>query len=164
MGFEWTELTLQQILAEKDFLTKIIFPLSVLFVFMVLAAQYESWSLPFAILLIVPMCLLAALIGVNFVKLDNSIFTQIGLITLIGLAAKNAILVVEFAKQLEDEGKGRIDAVVEASRVRLRPILMTAFAFILGVVPLVVAKGAGAEMRFALGVAVFSGMLGVDRT
>jgi multidrug efflux pump subunit AcrB len=160
-GFEWTELALQQILAEKDFLTKIIFPLSVLFVFMVLAAQYESWSLPFAILLIVPMCLLAALIGVNFVKLDNSIFTQIGLITLIGLAAKNAILVVEFAKQLEDEGKSRIDAVVEASRVRLRPILMTAFAFILGVVPLVVAKGAGAEMRFALGVAVFSGMLGV---
>jgi multidrug efflux pump len=160
-GFEWTELALQQILAEKDFLTKIIFPLSVLFVFMVLAAQYESWSLPFAILLIVPMCLLAALIGVNLVKLDNSIFTQIGLITLIGLAAKNAILVVEFAKQLEDEGKSRIDAVVEASRVRLRPILMTAFAFILGVVPLVVAKGAGAEMRFALGVAVFSGMLGV---
>ncbi|MGE5820765.1 MAG: efflux RND transporter permease subunit, partial [Deltaproteobacteria bacterium] len=160
-GFEWTELALQQILAEKDFLTKIIFPLSVLFVFMVLAAQYESWSLPFAILLIVPMCLLAALIGVNFVKLDNSIFTQIGLITLIGLAAKNAILVVEFSKQLEDEGKSRTDAVVEASRVRLRPILMTAFAFILGVVPLVVSKGAGAEMRFALGVAVFSGMLGV---
>jgi multidrug efflux pump len=161
LGFEWTELALQQILAEKDFLTKIIFPLSVLFVFMVLAAQYESWSLPFAILLIVPMCLLAALIGVNLVKLDNSIFTQIGLITLIGLAAKNAILVVEFAKQLEDEGKSRVDAVVEASRVRLRPILMTAFAFILGVVPLVVAKGAGAEMRFALGVAVFAGMLGV---
>jgi multidrug efflux pump subunit AcrB len=160
-GFEWTELALQQILAEKDFLTKIIFPLSVLFVFMVLAAQYESWSLPFAILLIVPMCLLAALIGVNLVKLDNSIFTQIGLITLIGLAAKNAILVVEFSKQLEDEGRGRVDAVVEASRVRLRPILMTAFAFILGVVPLVVAKGAGAEMRFALGVAVFAGMLGV---
>jgi multidrug efflux pump subunit AcrB len=161
LGFEWTELTLQQILAEKDFLTKMIFPLSVLFVFMVLAGQYESWSLPFAILLIVPMCLLAALIGVNFVKLDNSIFTQIGLITLIALAAKNAILVVEFSKQLEDEGKSRTDAVVEASRVRLRPILMTAFAFILGVVPLVVAKGAGAEMRFALGVAVFSGMLGV---
>ncbi|HVO94132.1 MAG TPA: efflux RND transporter permease subunit, partial [Terriglobales bacterium] len=106
-GFEWTELALQQILAEKDFLTKIIFPLCVMFVFMVLAAQYESWSLPFAILLIVPMCLLAALIGVNLVKLDNSIFTQIGLITLIGLAAKNAILVVEFAKQLEDEGKSR---------------------------------------------------------
>ena len=107
------------------------------------------------------MCLLAALIGVNLMKLDNSIFTQIGLITLIGLAAKNAILVVEFSKQLEDEGKSRVDAVVEASRVRLRPILMTAFAFILGVVPLIVAKGAGAEMRFALGVAVFSGMLGV---
>lgn len=161
LGFEWTELTLQQILAGKDFLTKIIFPLSVLFVFMVLAAQYESWSLPFAILLIVPMCLLAALIGVNLVQLDNGIFTQIGLITLIGLAAKNAILVVEFSKQLEGEGKSRTDAVVEASRVRLRPILMTAFAFILGVVPLVLAKGAGSEMRFALGVAVFSGMLGV---
>ena len=161
LAFEWTELTLQQILASKDFLTKIIFPLSVLFVFMVLAAQYESWSLPFAILVIVPMCLLAALIGVNLMQLDNGIFTQIGLITLIGLAAKNAILVVEFAKQLEDEGKGRVDAVVEASRARLRPILMTAFAFILGVVPLITAKGAGAEMRFALGVAVFSGMVGV---
>lgn len=145
LGFEWTELTLQQILAGKDFLTKIIFPLSVLFVFMVLAAQYESWSLPFAILLIVPMCLLAALIGVNLVQLDNGIFTQIGLITLIGLAAKNAILVVEFSKQLEGEGKSRTDAVVEASRVRLRPILMTAFAFILGVVPLVLAKGAGSR-------------------
>jgi multidrug efflux pump len=161
LGYEWTELALQQILAEKDFLTKIIFPLAVVFVFMVLAAQYESWSLPFAILLIVPMCLLAAITGVQVVGGDNNIFTQIGLVVLIGLAAKNAILVVEFSKQLEEEGKSRIEAVIEASRVRLRPILMTSFAFILGVVPLVLAKGAGAEMRFALGVAVFSGMLGV---
>lgn len=161
LGYEWTELALQQILAGKDFLTKIIFPLAVVFVLMVLAAQYESWSLPFAILLIVPMCLLAAIIGVRVVGGDNNIFTQIGLVVLIGLAAKNAILVVEFAKQLEEQGKSRVDAVVEACRVRLRPILMTSFAFILGVVPLVLAKGAGAEMRFALGIAVFSGMLGV---
>ena len=161
LGYEWTELALQEILAGKDFLTMIIFPLAVIFVFMVLAAQYESWSLPFAILLIVPMCLLAAIIGVRMVGGDNNIFTQIGLVVLIGLAAKNAILVVEFSKQLEEQGKSRIDAVVEACRVRLRPILMTSFAFILGVVPLVLAKGAGAEMRFALGVAVFSGMLGV---
>lgn len=161
LGYEWTELALQEILAGKDFLTMIIFPLAVVFVFMVLAAQYESWSLPFSILLIVPMCLLAAIIGVRVVGGDNNIFTQIGLVVLIGLAAKNAILVVEFSKQLEEQGKSRVDAVVEACRVRLRPILMTSFAFILGVVPLVLAKGAGAEMRFALGVAVFSGMLGV---
>ncbi len=128
---------------------------------MVLAAQYESWSLPLAILLIVPMCLLSALVGLWMVGLDNNIFAQIGFVVLIGLAAKNAILVVEFAKQLEDAGKSRLEAVVEASRTRLRPILMTAFAFILGVVPLAVAKGAGAEMRVPLGVAVFSGMLGV---
>ena len=128
---------------------------------MVLAAQYESWSLPLAILLIVPMCLLSALVGLWMVSLDNNIFAQIGFVVLIGLAAKNAILVVEFSKQLEDAGKSRLEAVVEASRTRLRPILMTAFAFILGVVPLAVAKGAGAEMRVPLGVAVFSGMLGV---
>jgi multidrug efflux pump len=161
MGYEWTELSFQELLAEKDVLAKLIFPLSVLFVFMVLAAQYESWSLPLAILLIVPMCLLSALLGLWMVRLDNNIFAQIGFVVLIGLAAKNAILVVEFAKQLEDAGKSRLEAVVEASRTRLRPILMTAFAFILGVVPLAVAKGAGAEMRVPLGVAVFSGMLGV---
>jgi multidrug efflux pump len=161
MGFEWTELTLQEILAGKDLLSKLIFPLAVLFVLLVLAGQYESWSLPYAILLIVPMCILAAILGLWVVSLDINIFAQIGFIVLIGLAAKNAILVVEFAKQLEDQGKGRIDAVVEASRERLRPILMTAFAFILGVVPLITAKGAGAEMRFSLGVAVFSGMIGV---
>ena len=161
MGSEWTELTLQEILAGKDLLSKLIFPLAVLFVFLVLAAQYESWSLPFAILLIVPMCILAALMGLFVVNLDINIFAQIGFVVLIGLAAKNAILVVEFAKQLEDEGKEQIEAIVEASRERLRPILMTAFAFILGVVPLITAKGAGAEMRFSLGVAVFAGMLGV---
>jgi multidrug efflux pump len=161
MGYEWTELTLQQILAERDVLTKLVFPLAVVFVLLVLSAQYESWSLPLAIILIVPMCILAAVVGLVAWKLDVNIFTQIGLVVLIGLAAKNAILIVEFAKQLEDQGKSRFDATVEACRLRLRPILMTSFAFILGVVPLVLAKGAGAEMRQTLGVAVFSGMLGV---
>ncbi len=161
MGYEWTELTFQQILASKDLLTKLVFPLAVVFVLLVLAAQYESWSLPVAIILIVPMCLLAAIAGVWLAGMENNIFTQIGLVVLIGLAAKNAILIVEFAKQLQDQGKDRHEATVEASRLRLRPILMTSFAFILGVVPLVLAKGAGAEMRQALGVAVFSGMLGV---
>jgi multidrug efflux pump len=161
MGFEWTELTYQQIEAGKDLLTKLVFPLAVVFVFLVLAAQYESWSLPMAIILIVPMCLLAAIAGIWLARMDNNIFTQIGLVVLVGLASKNAILIVEFAKQLQDEGKEPHEATVEASRLRLRPILMTSFAFILGVVPLVLAKGAGAEMRVALGVAVFSGMLGV---
>jgi multidrug efflux pump len=126
-----------------------------------LAAQYESWSLPVAIILIVPMCLLAAIAGLWLARMDNNIFTQIGLVVLVGLASKNAILIVEFAKQLQDGGKDRHEATVEASKLRLRPILMTSFAFILGVVPLVLAKGAGAEMRVALGTAVFSGMLGV---
>ena len=161
MGSEWTELTYQQILAGKDLLTKLAFPLAVVFVFLVLAAQYESWSLPLSIILIVPMCLLAAIAGVWLMGMENNIFTQIGLVVLIGLAAKNAILIVEFAKQLQDQGKGRFEATVEAGKQRLRPILMTSFAFILGVVPLVLATGAGAEMRVALGVAVFSGMLGV---
>jgi multidrug efflux pump len=161
MGFEWTELSFQQIEAGKDLLTKLIFPLAVVFVFLVLAAQYESWSLPMSILLIVPMCLLSAITGVWIAGLDNNIFVQIGLVVLVGLAAKNAILIVEFAKQREAEGLSLIDATVDACRLRLRPILMTSFAFILGVVPLMVAKGAGAEMRVGLGVAVFSGMLGV---
>jgi multidrug efflux pump len=161
MGRQWTELSFQELEAEKDTLSKLIFPLAVLFVFMVLAAQYESWSLPLAILLIVPMCLLSALIGLWMTHLDNNIFAQIGFVVLIGLAAKNAILVVEFSKQLEGEGKSRIDAVVAAGRTRLRPILMTSFAFILGVIPLALAKGAGAEMRVPLGVAVVAGMLGV---
>jgi multidrug efflux pump len=161
MATEWTELTYQQILAGEDLLTKLVFPLAVLFVFLTLAAQYESWSLPMAIILIVPMCLFAAITGVWLTGLDNNIFTQIGLVVLIGLAAKNAILIVEFAKEREASGLSRSEAAVEASRMRLRPILMTSFAFILGVVPLVLAKGAGAEMRYGLGVAVFSGMLGV---
>jgi multidrug efflux pump len=161
MGYEWTELTLQQLIAEKDVLTKLVFPLAVVFVLLVLSAQYESWALPIAIILIVPMCILAAFIGLMVWGLDNNIFTQIGLVVLIGLAAKNAILIVEFAKQLEDQGKPRFEATVEACKLRLRPILMTSFAFILGVVPLVLAKGAGAEMRITLGVAVFAGMLGV---
>lgn len=169
MDFQWTELTLQQILAAdvKQNLSDgalpplLAFPLAVLFVFLVLSAQYESWSLPLSIMLIVPMCLLAAIAGVWLARMDNNIFTQIGLVVLIGLAAKNAILIVEFAKQRQDEGASIIDATIDACKLRLRPILMTSFAFILGVVPLMIAKGAGAEMRTALGVAVFSGMLGV---
>jgi len=161
MSHAWTELSFQEIEAAKDPLSPFIFPLSVLFVFLVLSAQYESWSMPFAIILIVPMCVLSAMIGVWLNKMDNNIFTQIGLVVLVGLAAKNAILIVEFAKQIQDQGKPRFDAAVEASKLRLRPILMTSFAFILGVVPLVLATGAGAEMRVALGIAVFSGMLGV---
>jgi len=161
MSIEWTDLTFQQILASQDLLTKMVFPLAVLFVFLVLAAQYESWSLPLAIILIVPLCILAAMIGVWYAGLDNNIFVQIGLVVLIGLAAKNAILIVEYAKQLQEEGQTLFNATVEACTLRLRPILMTSFAFILGVVPLVRAEGAGAEMRSTLGIAVFSGMLGV---
>jgi multidrug efflux pump len=161
MGFTWSEITYQELEAEKDLLTKLVFPLSIVFVFLVLSAQYESWALPFAIILIVPMCLLAAVAGLMFMKMDNNVFSQIGLVVLVALAAKNAILVVEFAKQREDEGETTFDATVEAARVRLRPILMTSFAFILGVLPLAMAHGAGAEMRVALGVTVFSGMLGV---
>uniref|UniRef100_A0A7C2JYD6 Multidrug efflux RND transporter permease subunit n=1 Tax=Schlesneria paludicola TaxID=360056 RepID=A0A7C2JYD6_9PLAN len=161
LGIEWTELTYQQILASQDLLTKLVFPLAVVFVFLVLAAQYESWSLPLAIILIVPMCILAAMVGVLLARLDNNIFVQIGLVVLVGLAAKNAILIVEFAKQLQDEGKPLFESTVDACKLRLRPILMTSFAFILGVVPLVRATGAGAEMRSTLGIAVFSGMLGV---
>ncbi|MGA2796920.1 MAG: efflux RND transporter permease subunit [Thermoguttaceae bacterium] len=159
MDFEWTELTLQEIRAGNTAAS--VFALGTLLVFLVLCFQYESWTLPMAIILIVPMCLLAAITGVWLCNMDNNIFTQIGLVVLIGLAAKNAILVVEFAKQLQSEGASLHDAAVEASRVRLRPILMTSFAFILGVVPLATAAGAGAEMRQALGIAVLSGMLGV---
>ena len=159
MAYEWTDLTYQQILAGDT--TFYIFPLVVLLVFLVLAAQYESWGLPLAILLIVPMTLLSAFIGVGIAEGDNNIFTQIGLIVLVGLAAKNAILIVEFAKEKEDSGLATLPAVLEASRLRLRPILMTSLAFIMGVVPLVFSSGAGAEMREAMGVAVFSGMIGV---
>ena len=159
MDYEWTDLTFQEILAGNTIV--FIFPLCVLLVFLTLSAQYESWSLPLAIILIVPLCLLSAIAGVWLRGMDNNIFTQIGLIVLVGLSSKNAILIVEFAKQLEDSGKSITEAAVEAARLRLRPILMTSFAFILGVVPLVLANGAGAEMRQALGTAVFFGMLGV---
>ncbi|GHB08945.1 efflux RND transporter permease subunit [Modicisalibacter luteus] len=159
MTFEWTDLTYQQILAGNTAL--FVFPLCVLLVLLVLAAQYESWSLPLAVILIVPMTLLSAITGVLISGGDNNIFTQIGLIVLVGLACKNAILIVEFAKDKQLEGLDRVSAVLEACRLRLRPILMTSFAFIMGVVPLVLSTGAGAEMRQAMGVAVFAGMLGV---
>jgi len=159
MSFEWTDLTYQQKLAGDSAL--FIFPLCVLLAYLILAAQYNSWLLPLAVLMIVPMCLLSAIIGVWLVGGDNNVFVQIGLIVLVGLAAKNAILIVEFARSLEAEGLSALDAVVEACRLRLRPILMTSLAFIAGVVPLVLASGAGAEMRHAMGIAVFAGMLGV---
>ena len=158
-GFEWTEIALQEKLAGNT--AAVAFGLAVVFVFLLLSALYESWVLPLAVILIVPMCILAAMFGVSLRGLDRNILVEIGLVVLVGLAAKNAILIVEFAKQAEDEGKNRIDAAVEAARTRLRPILMTSLAFILGVVPLVIAAGAGAEMRQSLGTAVFSGMIGV---
>ncbi len=158
-GYEWTDLSYQQKKAANTAI--LIFPLCVLLVFLILAAQYESLSLPLAVILIVPMCILFAIIGVWIRGQDNNILTQIGFIVLVGLAAKNAILIVEFAKQLQEEGMNRFEAAVEACKLRLRPILMTSFAFILGVVPLVIAQGPGSEMRQALGTAVFSGMLGV---
>ena len=158
-GYEWTDIAYQQKAAGNT--TAYIFPLCVLFVFLALAAQYESWLLPLAVILIVPMCLLCAIAGVWFRGMDNNIMTQIGFVVLVGLACKNAILIVEFAKAEEDAGKNRFEAAVEACRLRLRPILMTAFSFILGVIPLLIATGAGSEMRQALGTAVFSGMLGV---
>ncbi|VXD00510.1 Efflux pump membrane transporter BepE [Pseudomonas sp. 8Z] len=159
MTYEWTDLTYQQILAGNT--AVFIFPLCVLLAFLVLAAQYESWSLPLAVILIVPTVLLSAITGVILAGSDNNIFTQIGLIVLVGLACKNAILIVEFAKEKQEEGLDRVAAVLEACRLRLRPILMTSIAFIMGVVPLVLSSGAGAEMRHAMGVAVFSGMIGV---
>ncbi|MEK1929646.1 MAG: efflux RND transporter permease subunit, partial [Pararhizobium sp.] len=159
ISFEWTELTYQEIIAGNTGV--LIFPLSILLVFLVLAAQYESLSLPLSIIMIIPMALLAALAGVWLTAGDNNVFTQIGLIVLVGLSAKNAILIVEFARELEFEGAKPFDAVIKASRLRLRPILMTSMAFIMGVVPLVTSTGAGAEMRHAMGVAVFSGMIGV---
>jgi multidrug efflux pump len=157
--YEWTDLTYQQILAGNSSL--VVFPLALLLVYLVLAAQYESLTLPIAIILIVPLGVLAALTGVWLTGGDNNIFTQIGLVVLVGLSAKNAILIVEFARELEFEGRTPLQAAVEASRLRLRPILMTSLAFIMGVVPLVISTGAGAEMRAAMGVAVFSGMIGV---
>jgi multidrug efflux pump subunit AcrB len=164
MSFEWTELVYQEKIAGNTML--LIFPLCILLVFLVLAATYESWKLPLAIILIVPMCILSAILGVWISGMlgqpgDNNIFTQIAFVVLVGLACKNAILIVEFAKELQDEGASAINAVVEACKLRLRPILMTSLAFIAGVVPLVISSGAGAEMRRAMGIAVMSGMLGV---
>ena len=159
MTYEWTDLAFQQIEAGDAAL--LVFPLCVLFVFLVLAAQYESFTLPLAIILIVPMALLAGLVGVRLQGGDNNIFTQIGFLVLVGLASKNAILIVEFAKHLQEQGRDRVTAVLEAARLRLRPIVMTSIAFIMGVLPLVLASGAGAEVRRAMGAAVFSGMIGV---
>jgi hydrophobe/amphiphile efflux-1 (HAE1) family protein len=158
-SFDWTELSYQE--RNTGNTATYIFILSVIFVFLALSAQYESWTLPLAIILIVPLAILAALIGVHLRGLDNNILVQIGLIVLIGLAAKNAILIVEFARQAQEEGASAVEAAITASKLRLRPILMTAFAFILGVVPLMIAEGPGAELRQSLGTAVFSGMLGV---
>lgn len=159
MSYEWTDLAYQQILAGNTALY--VFPLCVLFVFLVLAAQYESVSLPLAVILIVPLCLAGAMFGVWLMGHENNIFTQIGFIVLVGLSCKNAILIVEFARELEHHGRSIVEAALEASRLRLRPILMTSFAFIMGVIPLVTASGAGAEMRQDMGVAVFFGMIGV---
>jgi multidrug efflux pump subunit AcrB len=159
MSFEWTDMSYLELLAGNT--ATVIFGFAVVMVFLVLAAQYESWSLPLAVILVVPMCLLSALVGVNIAQMDVNIFTRIGFVVLVGLASKNAILIVEFAKQRRMSGASRREATLDACRLRLRPIIMTSLAFILGVVPLIVSQGAGAEMRKALGVAVFSGMLGV---
>ncbi|MGH7818415.1 MAG: efflux RND transporter permease subunit, partial [Candidatus Binatia bacterium] len=159
MAIEWTDVAYQAKLAGNAAL--FLFPLCVLFVFLVHAAEYESWALPLAIILIAPVCLPFALLGIWLRGIENDLITQIGFVVLIGLAAKNAVLIVEFAKQQEEAGMDRFAAAVEACRLRLRPILMTSFAFILGVVPLALATGPAAEMRRALGTAVFSGMLGV---
>jgi multidrug efflux pump len=156
---EWTEITFMQILAGSGAIFA--FVGAVVLVFLVLAAQYESWSMPLAVILVVPMCLLSALFGIWLAGMDINIFVQVGFVVLVGLASKNAILVVEFARELQRNGKSRYEATVEAATVRLRPIVMTSLAFILGVVPLVIGTGAGAEMRRTLGTAVFSGMLGV---
>jgi hydrophobe/amphiphile efflux-1 (HAE1) family protein len=158
-GYEWTDLTFQQKSAGSTSL--FVFPICVMLVFLILSAQYESWGLPLAVILIVPMCLLFSMVGVWLKGSDNNVLTQIGFIVLVGLACKNAILIVEFARERVEGGLSPVDAAIEACRLRLRPILMTSFAFIMGVVPLVTAIGAGSEMRQAIGIAVFSGMLGV---
>lgn len=159
MAFEWTDLSYQQ--STQGNAALVVFPLSILLVFLVLAALYESWTLPLAVILIVPMCMLSALIGVWWGDGDNNIFVQVGLVVLIGLACKNAILIVEFARELELQGKSVVDAALEACRLRLRPIIMTSITFTAAVLPLVIATGAGAEVRAALGTAVFAGMVGV---
>jgi hydrophobe/amphiphile efflux-1 (HAE1) family protein len=158
-GYEWTDLTFQQKSAGNTAL--LVFPICVMLVFLILSAQYESWALPLAVILIVPMCLLSAMLGVWLKGSDNNVLTQIGFIVLVGLACKNAILIVEFARERVEHGLAPVEAAIEACRLRLRPILMTSFAFIMGVIPLVIAAGAGSEMREAIGIAVFAGMLGV---
>ena len=159
MELEWTDLSYQQLMQGNAAL--IVFPLAVLLAFLVLAALYESWTLPLAVILIVPMCLLSAMSAVWLTGGDNNIFVQIGLVVLIGLACKNAILIVEFARELEHQGRGIVEAALEACRLRLRPIIMTSIAFIAGVLPLMIGMGAGAEVRQVMGVTVFAGMLGV---
>jgi multidrug efflux pump subunit AcrB len=159
MRHEWTELALLQLQTGNT--AMLVFVLAVVLVFLVLAAQYESWSLPLAVILVVPMCLLCSIVGVMMAKMDINIFTQIGFVVLVGLACKNAILIVEFAKARREAGTPRYQATLDACELRLRPIMMTSFAFILGVVPLVISEGAGSEMRRTLGTAVFGGMLGV---
>jgi multidrug efflux pump len=159
MAFEWTDMSYLELLAGNT--AMIIFACAVVAVFLMLAALYESWALPLAVILVVPMCLLSAIAGVKVANMDINIFTQIGFVVLVGLASKNAILIVEFAKKQREAGASRQQAALEACKLRLRPIVMTSFAFILGVLPLMLAQGAGAEMRRTLGTAVFSGMLGV---
>jgi multidrug efflux pump len=159
MTIEWTEMAYLELLSGHT--ATMIFVLSVMMVFLVLAAQYENWSLPMAVILVVPMCLLSAITGVFLAGHDINIFTQVGFVVLVGLASKNAILIVEFAKVQRKAGKTRREATLDACQLRLRPIVMTSLAFILGVVPLMVSRGAGSEMRRILGTAVFSGMLGV---
>lgn len=159
MNIEWTDLSYQQ--STQGNAALIVFPMSVLLAFLVLAALYESWTLPLAVILIVPMTMLSALFGVWLTGGDNNVFVQVGLVVLMGLACKNAILIVEFARELELQGKGIVEAALEACRLRLRPIVMTSIAFIAGTVPLILGHGAGSEVRGVTGITVFSGMLGV---
>jgi multidrug efflux pump len=159
MALEWTDLSYQQ--ATQGNAALVVFPLAILLAFLVLAALYESWTLPLAVILIVPMCMLSALLGVELTGGDNNVFVQVGLVVLMGLACKNAILIVEFARELELQGKGIVEAALQACRLRLRPIVMTSIAFIAGTVPLVLSHGAGSEVRSATGITVFAGMLGV---
>jgi multidrug efflux pump len=159
MSLEWTDLSYQQ--ATQGHAALVVFPLAVMLAFLVLAALYESWTLPLAVILIVPMSLLAALVGVWITGGDNNVFVQVGLVVLMGLACKNAILIVEFARELELQGRGIVEAALEATRLRLRPIVMTSIAFVAGTVPLVLAHGAGSEIRVVTGITVFAGMLGV---
>jgi multidrug efflux pump len=157
--FEWTEMTFLEV--EAGNVALLVFALGGLLVYFVLAAKYESWRLPVAVILVVPLCMLAAVLGMTIAKLPVDIFVQIGLLVLVGLASKNAILIVEYARQLHEEGKNAHDAAIESAQIRFRPIIMTSLAFIFGVAPMVVASGAGAEMRQSLGIAVFAGMIGV---